>query len=607
MQPPRQEAASTAAFRSPGRCRRVQWVMRPFHAAAGLTGIAVHAAPGAGHAEEQTDEIPDSPSMKYSLETLRGDVFGGITSTVVALPIALGFGIASGMGAAAGLYGAIAVGFFASVFGGTRAQISGPAAPTTVAMAVILTSYANSLSEALFVVVLAGLLQVLLGLSKIGRFVAYTPYVVVSGFMSGIGIIIVLLQALPFLGAAVMTGGPMDAVQALPAAIGGVNTDALWIATVTLAVGFLWPERLSRFVPGPLAALVAGTALGIFWLTGASVIGPVPTGLPELHLELPSVDFLLHALEPAIILALIGAVDSLLTSLVADSITGERHNPDRELIGQGIGNMAAGLIGALPGAGSPMGTVANIRSGGTTPVSGALRALLLLALVLGLGRFVEPIPHAALAGVLMKIGLDIIDWRLLGRVHRMQKSHLFVMLTTLCLTVFVDLITAVAIGLIAGGMVHARRLERLELDSVVSVPMLDMTFFAGDEALAGTDPHAARVGMVALRGTLTVASSHKLAGVIGTDIREHEVVIFDFSDATYIDDSAALVIEHLLEVAENSATECILVGLAGTGAYTLETLGVLEDIPDGRIVDTLDDARRIARGLLLADDSPTAG
>ena len=581
--------------------------MQPLHAAAGLTGIAVHAAPGAGHAEEQTDKIPDSPSMKYSLETLRGDVFGGITSTVVALPIALGFGIASGMGAAAGLYGAIAVGFFASVFGGTRAQISGPAAPTTVAMAVILTSYANSLSEALFVVVLAGLLQVLLGLSKIGRFVAYTPYVVVSGFMSGIGIIIVLLQALPFLGAAVMTGGPMDAVQALPAAIGGVNTDALWIATVTLAVGFLWPERLSRFVPGPLAALVAGTALGIFWLTGASVIGPVPTGLPELHLELPSVDFLLHALEPAIILALIGAVDSLLTSLVADSITGERHNPDRELIGQGIGNMAAGLIGALPGAGSPMGTVANIRSGGTTPVSGALRALLLLALVLGLGRFVEPIPHAALAGVLMKIGLDIIDWRLLGRVHRMQKSHLFVMLTTLCLTVFVDLITAVAIGLIAGGMVHARRLERLELDSVVSVPMLDMTFFAGDEALAGTDPHAARVGMVALRGTLTVASSHKLAGVIGTDIREHEVVIFDFSDATYIDDSAALVIEHLLEVAENSATECILVGLAGTGAYTLETLGVLEDIPDGRIVDTLDDARRIARGLLLADDSPTAG
>ena len=545
--------------------------------------------------------------MKYSLETLRGDIFGGITSTVVALPIALGFGIASGMGAAAGLYGAIAVGFFASVFGGTRAQISGPAAPTTVAMAVILTSYADSLTEALAVVVMAGLLQVLLGLSRIGRFVAYTPYVVVSGFMSGIGIIIVLLQALPFLGAPVMTGGPMDAVGALPAAMGGINTDALLVATVTLAVGLLWPERLSRFVPGPLAALAAGTVLGISWFSGAEVIGPIPTGLPELQLELPSAGFLLHAVEPAIILALIGSVDSLLTSLVADSITGERHNPDRELIGQGIGNVAAGLIGALPGAGSPMGTVANIRSGGTTPVSGALRALLLLALVLGLGRFVEPIPLAALAGVLMKVGLDIIDWRLLARVHRMQHSHLFIMLTTLCLTVFVDLITAVAIGLIAGGMVHARRLERLELDSVVSVPLLDMTFFAGDEALDDSDPHAARVGMVALRGTLTVASSHKLAGVIGTDIREHEIVIFDFTGATYIDDSAALVIEHLLEVAAASDTECILVGLTGTGAYTLETLGVLEEVPDGRIVETLDDARRIARDLLLADDSPPAG
>ena len=542
--------------------------------------------------------------MNYSLQTLRGDIFGGITTMVVALPIALGFGIASGMGAAAGLYGAIAVGFFASVFGGTRAQISGPAAPTTVAMAVILTSHADSLAEALTVVILSGLIQILLGLSRIGRFVAYTPYLVVSGFMSGIGVIIVLLQALPFLGAPVMTGGPMDALQSLPAAVSGVNPDALLIATITLAVGFLWPKRLERFTPGPLAALVAGTVLGMFWLTDATVIGPIPTGLPELHLELPSVVFLLQALEPAIILALIGTVDSLLTSLVSDSMTGEKHNPDRELIGQGIGNMAAGLIGALPGAGSPMGTVANIRSGGTTPVSGALRALLLLALVLGLGRFVEPIPHAALAGVLMKVGLDIIDWRLLSRVHRMQRAHLFVMLMTLVLTIFVDLITAVAIGLIAGGMVHARRFERLELDSVVSVPLLDMTFFAGDDALTGTDPLAARVGLVALKGSLTVASSHKLAGVIGTDIREHEVVIFDFSDATYIDDSAALVIEHLLDIAADSRTECILSGLTGIGANTLRSLGVLADVPEDRIVETLDEARRIARDILLGDGSP---
>ena len=348
-------------------------------------------------------------------------------------------------------------------------------------------------------------------------------------------------------------------------------------------------------------ALAAGTALGVLWFAEAPVIGAVPVGLPTLQLGLPPAGFLLHALQPAIILALLGSVDSLLTSLVADSMTGNRHDPDRELIGQGIGNMAAGLIGALPGAGATMGTVVNIRSGGSTPVSGALRALLLFALVLGLGGLVEPIPLAALAGVLVKVGWDIIDWRMLARLHRLRREHLVVMLATLGLTVFVDLITAVAIGLIAGGMVHARRLERLELDSVVSVPLLDSAFFAGDEPSAHADPLAARVGMVALRGTLSVASSHKLVSVIGLDIKEHEVVIFDFSDTTYIDDSAAMVIGQLLEIAAKSETECIVMGLADDPAATLHSLDILGGMPPGRIVETVDEARRAAREALEID------
>lgn len=276
-------------------------------------------------------------------------------------------------------------------------------------------------------------------------------------------------------------------------------------------------------------------------------------------------------------------------------MTGNRHNPDRELIGQGIGNVAAGLIGALPGAGATMGTVINIRSGGSTPVSGALRALLLLALVLGLGRFVEPIPLAALAGVLIKVGWDIVDWPMLARLHRLRREHLLVMLLTLGLTVFVDLITAVAIGLIAGGMVHARRLERLELDSVISVPLLDESFFAGEEMPAGTDRFSARIGMVALGGTLSVVSSHKLVSVVGLDIREHEVVIFDFSETAYVDDSAAMVIRQLLEVAETSSTGCIILGLGNEAAATLNSLDVLGGMPADRIVGTLDEARRIAR------------
>ena len=228
----------------------------------------------------------------------------------------------------------------------------------TVAMAVIVTSHAATLAEALVVVVLAGLLQVLLGVLRAGRFVVYTPYVVVSGFMPGIGIIVIMIHVLPFLGAPTAMGGPMGMIRVLPEALGNVNFSATAIAVVTLAVGVLWPRRLARLLPSPLVALSAGTLLGVMWLGDAPVIGPVPTGLPALQFELPSADFLVRALEPAIILALLGSVDSLLTSLVADSLTGTRHNPDRELVGQGVGNMVAGLFGRgssgrCPGPGRP--------------------------------------------------------------------------------------------------------------------------------------------------------------------------------------------------------------------------------------------------------------
>ena len=536
--------------------------------------------------------------MKYDLRTFRGDLFGGITSAVVALPVALAFGIASGLGAAAGMYGAIAVGFFASVFGGTRSQISGPTPSMTVAMAVILSTHASTLPEALTVVILAGLIQLLLGVLRIGRFVVYTPHVVVSGFMSGIGIIIMLIQLLPFLGAPTSPEGPMGALRSLPAAIAQTNPSALAIALLALGITIFWPRRASRVAPAPLVALLAGAGLGILWLDGAPVIGSIPMGLPAPMLELPSLDFLLGALEPAIILALLGAVDSLLTSLIADSMTGTRHKPDKELVGQGLGNMVSGLFGGMPGAGATIGTVTNIRAGGSTPVSGAIRAVFLLALLLGLGDYVAPIPQAVLAGILMKIGWDIVDWRLLLRIHRLRRDHLVVMLLTLALTVVVDLVTAVAIGLIVAGMNHARQLRGLELDSVVSIPILDRTFFDGEKGMSISDPLQARVGMVALRGTLTVASSRNLVSVIGADIKEHEIVIFDFSGAQYLDDSAAMVIEQLLEVARDADTEAIVVGLSGSVAEMIDTLDVLVSIPEEHVVENLAKARGVARRLL---------
>ena len=333
------------------------------------------------------------------------------------------------------------------------------------------------------------------------------------------------------------------------------------------------------------------------WLTDAPTIGHIPTGLPAFQWTTPAPDFLARALEPALILALLGSVDSLLISLVADSLTGTRHRPNRELVGQGIGNVVAGLFGGVPGAGSPVLTVTNIRSGGRTRLSSVVYALLLLGVLLGLSRFAEPIPQAVLAAMLIRIGWGVIDWRLLGRIHRIQREHLIVLLATLGLTVFVDLITAVAVGLIAAGMAHARQLEGFELDSAVSVPLLDQTFFA-DRADPQADPYSARVGMVALRGQFTVASSRKLMEVIGADIKEHDVVIFDFSGATYLDYSAAMVLEGLLDEAARAHTEPVVMGLGGAVADTLGRLDILRQVPGDRIVSDLDEARDVAARLL---------
>ena len=538
------------------------------------------------------------PKLDYDLKALRGDLFGGVTAAVVGLPIALAFGVASGLGAVAGLYGAIAVGFFASVFGGTRSQISGPTGPMAVAVAVIVTTHADNLAAAFTIVIMAGVIQILLGVARIGRFVAYTPYSVISGFMSGIGIIIILLQTLPFLGATIAQGGPLGAVQSWPDAINDVNFHALAIAAVALGVGILWPEQLKKFLPASLAALIAGTLIGVLWLTNAPVIGDVPIGLPSLMLPDYSLDILASAVQPALIIALLGSIDSLLTSLVADSMTRTRHNPNRELVGQGIGNTIAGFIGGLPGAGATLGTVVNIRAGGRTQVSGVIRAAILLALVLGLGRYVEAIPHAVLAGILVKVGWDIIDWRFITRVHRVQREHLLVMVITMGLTVFLDLVTAVAIGLIAAMMASARQFERLELDSVISVPLLDRTFLVSKEEADKVDPYSARVGLVSLRGSFSVASANKLITTISLDIRDHEVVILDFTDTVYMDDSAALVVEQMIDVATDEDTGCIVMGLEGMPETTLKALNVLKDVPGDQFVKTLDEAREVAKRML---------
>ena len=530
--------------------------------------------------------------MRFDLKTLRGDIFGGVLSAVVSLPLALAFGVASGLGPVAGLYGAIAVGFLAAVLGGTPTQISGPTGPTSIATAVIVAQHADNLAEVATIVMLSGLLQIAFGLIRFGRYVTYTPYSVVSGFMSGIGVIIIILQTLPFLGLP-LEGEPLHIVQGWPAALATLNPDALSIAVGSLAVCVFWPRQLRNILPPPLVALVIGTGAAAWWFPGAPVIGAVPTGFPELQRPVLSEGFLGAMLQPALILALVNSIDSLLTALVADSMTRTQHNSDRELLGQGIGNLVAGLLGVMPGAGATMRTVVNVRAGGRTPLSGALHALILLGCMFGFGPLVERIPYACLAGILMKVGWDIIDWRILKRLRYAAVENVTVMLLTLVLTVFVDLIMAVGVGLIVASFVSARRSESAELKDMVSVPLLDAVLSPDAE-----ESYDARVGLVAVPRHFSVASARELARSVGADIKEHEAVIFDFSAVTYMDESAALVIEDLANTAQTEAKGCVVAGLSGSAEEALRVFGIHDHIPPEHFVPDLETAKKLAWDLV---------
>ena len=538
--------------------------------------------------------------LAYSPRALSGDLFGGVTTAATVLPMALAYGVATGLGPVAGMYGAIAVGFLAAVFGGTPARIAYSTAAMTVAMMVVLTQHAQSPAEAFTIVMLAGVIQVALGLLRVGRFINYTPYSMIAGFTSGIGIIIIIIQTLPFLGAPAAPGGLLGIIRVWPAAVLGLNLHAAIVGAVCLAICVFWPRRLGRFLPGPLLALFVGTAMAALWLHDAPTIGRLPQGLPELYLPELEPDLLLSAIQPALTLALIGSVNSLVASLVADTLTRTRTRPNRELVGQGIANVAAGVLGALPGAGAPSGTTVNVRAGGTTPVSGVTCAAVLLALVLGLGWIAEPIPVAALSGILIKVGWDIIDWRLLTRIRHVQREYLLVMALTLVLTVFVDLITAIAIGLIVAGFARARAREQRELGRVISVPLLDREFFPSDTNADDVDEFQARVGLVDLRGEFSFASANELAWLIGSDIQEHEVTIFDFSNTVHMDDSAALIMERLIDAAAAAKTECIVLNLSGPVDETLRSLNVFRRVPAERFVHDLGAARQLAGKLLEA-------
>ncbi|WP_428119050.1 SulP family inorganic anion transporter [Candidatus Poriferisodalis sp.] len=484
--------------------------------------------------------------------------------------------------------------------GGTKVQISAATAPVAIAVSFVLVRSADSAVEALAIIFIAGIIQVLLGLLRLGRLVQYTPYSVTSGFISGVGVMIVLLQVLPFLGAPAERGNPLDSIRAWPDAFSDMEFRAFGLAVITIVICGAWPKRWRDYVPATAGALVCGILLGTWVFDGGARIGEIVDGLPDFwSMEMPSGGFW-SAVGGAMTIALIGTLNSLLNATAADSMTAHQHDPDRELIGVGLGNALAGIVGGLPGAGAPAATHANIRAGAQTRVAGALSAVVVGVLTLVLGGLVDDIPYAVLAGILLYLDFGLIDWRLITHLYRVQREHALVMLLTLGLTVFVDFLMGIAVGMVGAALAASRRFERLELDSVVSVPILDAAFFADSENLDITqfDTFSARVGLVKMRGSFTVASSNRLRIAMSKDIQEHQVVILDFSETVCIDDSAALVVEQLIDAAMEHDTECIVIGLDGLPATSLQALDVLHRVPGDHFDAGFDEARPIAARLL---------
>ena len=519
---------------------------------------------------------------RFNTSNLRGDLLGGLTAAVVALPLALAFGNAAlGPGGAIyGLYGAIVTGFIAAICGGTPAQVSGPTGPMSVTVAGVVSSLAAAgvardlgageiLPMVMAAVVVGGLLEMALGVLKLGRYITLVPYSVVSGFMSGIGFIILVLQIGPFLG--IQTSGGVISSLSQLTLTNSVNGAAIGIGMMTLAVVFLTPARIRQWVPSPLLALLIVTPISILFFDQDAMarIGSIPEG--GLQFRFPEWRYhIVEILKAGGVLALLGAIDSLLTSLVADNITQTEHDSNQELIGQGIANTASGLLGGLPGAGATMRTVINIKSGGQTPLSGMTHSAVLLLVLIGAGGLAEQIPTALLAGILIKVGLDIIDWGFLFKAHRLSAKTAALMYGVLLMTVFWDLIWGVLVGMFVANLLTVDSITQVQLEGIKK-----------DNADGERLRHQSidQVMILKLRGPLSFGAAKGISSRMGL-IKNYKALILDLADVPRVGVTASLAIERIVHEAESHTQQCLIVSGTTKVVERLRRVGVTGDFID---------------------------
>jgi len=584
----------------------------------------------------------------FDFKHIKGDLFGGITAGIVALPLALAFGVSSGLGPSAGLYGAIFVSFFAALFGGTNTQISGPTAPMTAVSMVMIAGIiaandgdiATALPIILTVFLLAGLMQIGIGLLGFGKYIKYIPYPVVSGFMTAIGIIILITQVLPAVGyypkqdeefvnqfkpmaeeiildnilkeeagegilvledfeetikraeyisqedilkesktlAAAEASGVIGAIKMFPRALNNISWLELILAlgTILIIYGF---KRITSAVPSTLVALIVMSGIAFGFNLDYKPIEEIPSGLPIPNLEIFT-SFSLGSITPyiftALTLALLGAIDSLLTSVVADNMTKTKHNSNKELVGQGIGNSVGAIFGGIPGAGATIRTVVNIKSGGKTRLSGMTAGILLLVILLSLGPVASQIPAAVLAGILITVGIGVMDYKGLKAIPYMPKPEVVIMIVVLVLSSVWNLVYAVGVGLVISSLMFMKKMGDLTAERSDVKSLLKEKAWADEHNF----PLALKeeVFIKHIKGPLFFGSTSDFQQLASQIPDTASTVIIRMGRMQYIDQSGLYAMEDILIDLARRNVKVLMVNVLKQPKYMLERIDIIPDL-----------------------------
>jgi len=531
----------------------------------------------------------------------RNDVRGGLQAAVVSLPLALAFGVLSGAGPVAGFYGAICVGFMAALAGGTQAQISGPTGPTALVLATVFTSFPGEPGKVFTVVMLAGLAQLAFGALRLGKYSYLLPYPVISGWASGIGTVIIIMQLAPLMGHEPLTH-PSLALLHLSRDWSSLNSDALAVGLLSLFAALAAPTRYRNLVPPHLLALLVGTVTGALLFSDAPTLGPITSAMPDVQMPQLSQKDMNTMLFAALSIAMLGSIDSLLASMAADAKTHTYHNSDRELVGQGMGNLLAGLMGGVPGAGATVRTMTNIQWGGRTRLSGIVCSSGLLLVLVTLTPLLSRIPVAALSGILIKVALDIIDWRYLKRIRTAPRTGLTLMFTVMGLTVVFNLVLAVAVGVVAASLLFVKRNADFELEGVTTIDSASEEPSLSEEEASAMERLGGKAMIIRLSGPLSFGAANRLHRRLA-GYENYDILLLDLSKVPSIDSSATLALENIINNAREDQHTVIVAGLNTSVARTFASLGVLDMIRDVERYPTRLEALRYAVSLLEKEDN----